>query len=570
MNLRGKVPGLRTEIVASVAILSLTAMILVGGVAAQSVRNESVVQQLRSAKQLMDILRVSLSSLYEKSESKNVKEIESQADRIIAAVGGVEVVHVYVTDTHGNILGNNPTGSAFADADLKTSIRQKREIVRVRNDPGFWPLSVSGTVVLSAPLISAQEKVFGGIRLQTKMENIFEGIYKSSRSLLIYLVLIMAVLVLFGSYLIYRNVLFPVQKLMKASERIAEGDYDLAWEGYPSHELGRLAEALKRMAEKLKAHQDALQSKIEELEQSNRALAQANQAIIRSEKLASAGRLASGVAHEIGNPVGAILGYAGLLSGEIQDGPTRDCILRIQSEAERVRRILRTMLDLARPSGTKLEFVDVESVVEETLLLMQGHKEMKNVEVRRSRFDGPIVIRADRDQLQQVLVNLVFNALDAMKGEGVLTVSVGRSEAIPGKPQIADSPRRKGEPEDMDFTHLRSEQSPGMKRNHGPFAVIDVEDTGSGIPEQDIERVFEPFFSTKEPGESTGLGLAVCLGIVESYDGKILVESDTEKGSRFSVFWPMEVEDSVMTGRRAEDMPDRRRKDLRQQPAGRS
>ena len=567
MGLRYKGFGLRTEIVASVSILSLTAMLLAGGVAAHSVRSESTVQQVRSARQLMDILRASLSSIYDQIEVKSLKQIESQAGKIISAVGRIEVVHVYVTDTHGIVLGDNPP-TALADADLLTSIRQNREIVRVRNDPGFWSLGKSGTVVLSAPLIAANGQVFGGIRLQTRLDNIFEGIYRASRSLLIYLAMIMAVLVLFGSYLIYRNVLFPVQKLMKASERIAEGEYDLAWEGYPSHELGRLAEALKRMAEKLKAHQDALQSKIEELEQSNRALAQANQAIIRSEKLASAGRLASGVAHEIGNPVGTILGYAGLLSGEIQDGPSRDCILRIQSEAERVRRILRTMLDLARPSGTKIESVDVESVVEETLLLMQGHRGMKNVEVRRNRFDGPIVIRADRDQLQQVMVNLFFNALDAMKGEGVLTVSVGIEEAIPGEFQPADPPRRKGEPEDMDFTHLRSEPSPGMQKNRGPFAVIDVEDTGAGIPEQDIERVFEPFFSTKEPGESTGLGLAVCLGIVESYGGKILVESDSDKGSRFSVFWPVTIEgsDTADPGRGA--APDRRRKNLPEQSEG--
>jgi signal transduction histidine kinase len=195
--------------------------------------------------------------------------------------------------------------------------------------------------------------------------------------------------------------------------------------------------------------------------------------------------------------------------------------------------------------------VDVDEVVDETLQIIQGHREMRGVSLERKRGAKVKRIWADRDQVQQILVNLLLNALDALEGEGRIVVSTGMTEVLPEEELLSPPPRRKGEPRDADYTPMRRLPPVAfLTGKKGPYVFIRVEDTGCGIPEAEFRRIFEPFYTTKEPGKGTGLGLTVCQGIVESYGGRIHVSSNEGSGSCFTVYLPV--------GNRDERWKDRR------------
>jgi len=181
----------------------------------------------------------------------------------------------------------------------------------------------------------------------------------------------------------------------------------------------------------------------------------------------------------------------------------------------------------------------MEEVVGESLASMAGHQGMKGIQVRWEPKGGGERVWADRDQVQQVVVNLVLNALDAMGGQGTLSLLVGRVESLPEEADLVPPPRRRGEPQEADFSRQRRRPLPGAVPQPGPYVFLQVEDTGPGISADDLPNLFEPFFSTKDPGKGTGLGLTVCLGIVESYGGRIRVESEQGRGTRFTVYLPV-------------------------------
>jgi len=356
----------------------------------------------------------------------------------------------------------------------------------------------------------------------------------------------MGVLILLGSYLLSKNVVRPLKRLMEISEKIASGDHQsVSWEGYPPHEVGRLAQALRTMSESLKEKQAALEQKVRDLEAANRALVEAQQALLRSEKLACVGRLAAGVAHEIGNPIGSILGYMELLLQEIRDPTQRDCLVRVRGEAERIQRTVRALVEVGKPPDQRWEQVDLRKTVEEVLAVIRAHPAMREVELQWVPPEEAHQVWAHPDQIRQILLNLILNAMDSLGGKGRITVRVGRVRGLPKESELVPAPRRKDDPVDRDFIPFRRVPQVGADAGRGPFVFVQVEDTGSGIPPGDMERLFEPFFTTKEPGKGTGLGLTVCCGIVESYGGRIQVQSEPGKGSIFTVFFPAGRQENI-------------------------
>lgn len=227
----------------------------------------------------------------------------------------------------------------------------------------------------------------------------------------------------------------------------------------------RLAVEVRRMREDLKGAQATL---------------------LRAEKLASVGQLAAGIAHEVGNPIGIILGLADLLKdGAVRAEESRQFAAQIREAAGRVDAIIRDLLQFARPTRDEEARADVREVLQATVQLLRPQKRFKEVEVRVDLDEGPLWAEIRASQLQQVLVNLLLNAADAMKGRGQVTVRAWR-------------------------------------RDREVF--LEVEDEGTGIPPSERERVFDPFYTTKAPGEGTGLGLPICAQIVEVYGGDISVD----------------------------------------------
>jgi signal transduction histidine kinase len=301
-----------------------------------------------------------------------------------------------------------------------------------------------------------------------------------------------------GALLLFRLVARPLDRLLAAASRLGAGDPGgLPPLGEGGLALSRGAVAFERVAGALEEERGRLAAKVEELTAANRALAEARESLLRSEKLATVGRLASGLAHEVGNPLGAVAGYAELARARLPrdaDPELRDAVERIAAAAARIDRTVRDLLDFARPAPPALVPLDLSAAVEAALRLARVQARFRGVEVALALPPGLPRVVADEHQLSQVFLNLLLNAGDAMGGSGRVEV---RARAERGR------------------------------------VAVEVEDSGPGIPPSDLTRIFDPFFTTKDPGRGTGLGLAICHRILEGAGGDIQAGNGTGGGACF-------------------------------------
>ncbi len=371
--------------------------------------------------------------------------------------------------------------------------------------------------------------------------------FQTKRVLLVTILLDAIVLIIFGSFLLSRVLVKPIKDLVRLTQNISEGDFSQTIEVTSKNEIGQLIGSFNRMIERLKENQESLENYLESLESTNKKLKQAQEELIRTEKLASIGRFAAGVAHEVGNPLGAILGYTSILQKEgIDLEESKDYLKRVEKEIERINRIVRELLDFARPSKFEIKDVEINKVIESTLSLLSYQKDFKNIATKLDLQSDLPAIKGDESQLSQVLINIILNAVDAMPNGGRLMIET-RAHII--KNMDADRlqrvylRRRKSDPMESDYSHMRKTDPLAAlfkKFSEGDRLVkIRISDTGVGIKKEELENIFDPFFTTKAPDKGTGLGLSISLRIVDSLGGEIKVESEAGKGSTFEVYFPV-------------------------------
>lgn len=230
--------------------------------------------------------------------------------------------------------------------------------------------------------------------------------------------------------------------------------------------------------------------------------------VYQSEKMAAIGQLAGGVAHEINNPLGVILGFSqGLLRRTPLDSPIKMPLDSIEREAIRCKNLVQDLLNYSRMGKMDKEICSINQVIETTLSLVQSQARVSFVELKKELSENLPDISINRNQIQQVIVNLCNNAMDAMDKGGALTIQTRQIDAM-------------GE-------HL---------------IEIQVRDTGTGIPKENLSRIFEPFYTTKEVGKGTGLGLSLVYEIIQRHNGSINVESELRKGTTFKIQLPIKIE----------------------------
>lgn len=307
----------------------------------------------------------------------------------------------------------------------------------------------------------------------------------------------------FGAWLLQRRVLDPLQAVATAADQIATGDSAVRAREQGPDEVAAVAHALNTLTDSLQGQSEELEKAVFELRERNRDLRHARAGLDRAERLASVGRLAAGVAHEVGNPIGAILTFLELARrDEALAGATRDHLERAGREGERVRTILRQLLDFSRPARTEARPVDLRVLAEETLALVRPQRRYAGLHFDlEADGDLPLAL-ADEAAVTQILLNLLLNAADAV-GEGG-----GSRIGIRLRASVLE--RRAGE------------ESEAHADRRTPDAVeCLICDDGCGIPEQDRDRIFDPFYTTKPPGEGTGLGLANSARLAEELGGRV-------------------------------------------------
>ena len=310
-----------------------------------------------------------------------------------------------------------------------------------------------------------------------------------------------AVFTIFGASLLRRRLVLPLRRLRDAAEAIAQGARGARVPVEGTRETADLAGAFNTMTEALERRTEALEKAVGDLRAANRDLRQARAGLDRAERLAAVGRLAAGVAHEVGNPMGAILAFLELARrdpGLSDDG--RSHLARAAREGERVREILRQLLDFSRPARGEPAVVDVAALAEEAATLVRAQPRYASVDLRVERRPGTAPAHADPRAVTQILLNLLLNAADAARGAPAPRVCV----------RIAPAPLALRSGEGLEAARAR---------RYPDGVECRVEDNGPGVAREDRERIFDPFFTTKDPGEGTGLGLANALRLAEESGG---------------------------------------------------
>jgi two-component system NtrC family sensor kinase len=301
----------------------------------------------------------------------------------------------------------------------------------------------------------------------------------------------MALATLLGCFMAGR-VINPVHRLIRASQQVTEGSLTPDIGPVSSGEMAVLQNTFKEMVAAM-----------------GRRRAESQDRLLVSERQASVGRLAAGVAHEINNPLTGVLTYTHMLLRRKDLNEEIRADLQIIAEAtERVRKIVKGLLDFSRQTKLDREQVDVNRLISNTMALMDNQTLLKGVGMAFKPGDDLHMANMDRNQFQSVLLNLLINALDATKPGDSITVSTSNSPVVNEAGQE------------------------GIE--------ISVADTGCGIPPEHLNKLFDPFFTTKEVGHGTGLGLSVTLGIVQRHGGAIQVRSEVGKGSTFTLWMPLE------------------------------
>ena len=444
-----------------------------------------------------------------------------------------EFRNLTITDASGVVVFASPP---VLEPDRLMAVtlwkRQPHVVISDRHD----------TITRYSPVISGDGSLRGVVCLTLTLTEENELLNEFRKIFLAYFVLDFLLLLGLGSFLLSRLIVVPIRKLLTATQHIGAGDLSYRVPVSGTIETAELAQSFNSMAKSLNQQRTEIESHVASLESANDELKQAREETIRTEKMASVGLLAAGMAHEVGTPLAAIMGYAGILRQELQGDPERsEYAQRIEDDARRIDHIVRHLLDYARPRKGELCLVDAGEIIHEAFDLLSAQGLFKKIRVTCDVSPPLPKVKVDGHQLQQVLINLIINARDAMSSEGELHIVASNDVFIAPTTVISTEPaevrgRRKSDFHGAFQSSLRNGDQPL------PCLKIEVRDTGEGIPEEHLEKLFDPFFTTKEPGKGTGLGLAICARIIDSFNGRITVQSTPGAGTIFCVWLPVESE----------------------------
>ncbi|MGO9211190.1 MAG: sensor histidine kinase [Terriglobales bacterium] len=361
----------------------------------------------------------------------------------------------------------------------------------------------------------AEQQVLGVLDTNVSLARADADLKESSIRMLAYTLLAVLLIAVVSGIFVWRVVHIPVKKLTAGTNRLARGELGYQLNIVSRDELGELALSFNQMSRQLReAREEAdnwAQTLEARVEDKTRELKHAHQAVMQSEKMASIGKLAATVAHEINNPLAGILTYAKLLrkwldrdgwSAERRD-EVRGSLELIECESRRCGEIVRNLLTFSRSSPMNLQWVDLNQVIDRCVRLVQHQSELNNVQLQPQMAEELPQVQCDAAQIEQLLLALIMNAVDALPHGGNLWV---RSRMVPEIGAVQ----------------------------------LEVQDDGVGIPESILPNLFEPFFTTKEKGHGVGLGLAISKGIVERHRGRIDVDSKPGQGTRFTITLPVD------------------------------
>jgi two-component system NtrC family sensor kinase len=356
---------------------------------------------------------------------------------------------------------------------------------------------------------SKDDEILGFVEADLSLAVLDEALFKQGLALTAYVIIFVLAVSLFLGIIIYKIVSKPVQTLVDGMGKVASGDLNHPVPITSKDEMGILATTFNSMIDDLKAARDQREKWThmleEEIAKKTEEIKTTHANLMQTEKLASLGRMAAGVAHEINNPLTGVVTFSHLLKKRFPPESTEAEDLNVIIEqSERCSKIISNLLTFARATPSEKGKVNINDILNRSIFMVKNQEKFHHIKFIAELEDAQLVVFGDASQFQQIFLNMFINAADAMNGRGNITVATKK-----------------------------------ISEDNKNFVEIEFTDEGSGISEKDMPKLFEPFFTTKPVGKGTGLGLSVSHGIVKHMGGHIKVKSTVGKGTTFFVRLPM-------------------------------
>ncbi len=540
---------LRTKFMVPISVLLIASILVISGYLIRR-QAEGIRAELKTSGQTM------IQMLAMNAESGVLFESKYELDELLSILQQFDAV------TYAAVFSGNQTAlSSYGDWD-ESRVSVKRLVESVEAPAGtsseYYLEDNDGNqfIELHFPVVSRKEQLsrenlgitsgldgafahqyvteqIGSIRLIMSLKTVNRSIAEAQRTAIFLTVLILMVTILILTFFI-RAVTRPVQMLVDVTDQVSRGDLSQQVNIAQQDEIGHLAETFNKMIDSLRQSRDEIEEYNRNLEEKiverTLALEEAQAQLIQSEKMSAIGQLAAGVAHELNNPLGGILGYAQFTLEKMKknipaEGPSKEAqsyiryLTDIETQARRCKNIVQNLLRFSRSSHTtEFEEVDINQVIEDTRTFVEHQLHMNQITLTLDLAKDLPLIQANASQLQQVFTNLIINAMHASPPESEI--------------------------------HIQTHNSPAVGEFSGAIEIRFI-DQGQGIPAELVNKIFEPFFTTKEVGKGTGLGLSVSYGILKEHGGEIKVDSVVGEGTTFTLILPVQkqLQDSDKTNK---------------------
>lgn len=505
--------SLKIKITVTLALLLLVAMFLIDFIVVITSQRDFIRAEIERGELLLLTFRQQVEYTPE-TRQLNIRQEGTQGPQVDMLERGFSCA--LIADASGSRVhfsGSNCDKAPELERLVNRAIQSRKTLSRFFGSTWgvFWRQKQN--VVIASPLLY-QDRTVGGAGIVLSLERFYNTLRRSQQVVIVYIFTNLVILTVFGLFRMHQLAVKPIHQLVKRAEAYRDDSQNVFLSEREGDEFGLLSGALNRMLSRISEDKETLKQSLDSLETANMEIREAQGKIVRAEKLASVGRLSAGIAHEIGNPIGIVLGYLELLKQTpISEEERREYIDRAESEIGRINSIISELLNFSRPSQELEEDVSAHDVLEEVVHITKVQPSMKSIHIHL-RFDADNdTIRADPNQMRQIFLNLLMNAADAISSAGHGSGEIDIHTAV---------------------LHDGEEEAGGAGQ-----LVIRFIDNGIGISADDLENIFDPFFTTKDPGKGTGLGLSVSFMIIEQIGGRITAESAEGRGTTMMLSLPL-------------------------------